>query len=168
MRVEFKDHSEDVLAAFQKAVVAALTECGMVAGGHAKKTITENKNIDTGLLRNSITYALSGEQPAISNYKADTPKPNRENAGNYSGTAPESSGGMSVYIGTNVEYGPYVELATGKHNPSGRPTSWTYKDSNGNWHKTGGNPARPFLKPAVADHKEQYLKIINKHMRRGK
>ena len=66
----------------------------------------------------------------------------------------------AVYIGTNSEYGAYVELGTGKYYPGGRPTPWKYQDSNGNWHWTQGNPAQPYLKPAVADHAQTYRNII--------
>ena len=68
---------------------------------------------------------------------------------------------MSVYIGTNVEYAPYVEFGTGaKNTPGGRPDSWVYIDDEGRAHHTGGNKAKPFLKPAVADHVQTYKKII--------
>ena len=66
----------------------------------------------------------------------------------------------AVYIGTNSEYGAYVELGTGKYYPGGRPTPWKYQDANGNWHWTAGNKAQPYLKPAVADHANQYRAII--------
>lgn len=66
----------------------------------------------------------------------------------------------AVYIGTDSEYGAYVELGTGKYYPGGRPTPWKYQDSNGNWHWTQGNPAQPYLKPAVADHAQTYRNII--------
>ena len=65
-----------------------------------------------------------------------------------------------VYIGTPLEYGAYVELGTGKYTEGGRPTPWVYQDDNGNWHWTAGNPAQPFLKPAVAEHTKTYLNII--------
>ena len=66
----------------------------------------------------------------------------------------------AVYIGTDVEYAPYVELGTGEHYPGGRPTPWKYQDAKGNWHWTKGNPAQPYLKPAVADHTKTYRNII--------
>lgn len=59
-------------------------------------------------------------------------------------------GESAVYIGSNVEYATYVELGTGKYAEGGRPTPWVYQDAEGNWHWTAGNPAQPFLKPAVA------------------
>lgn len=73
----------------------------------------------------------------------------------------------AVYIGTNTEYAPYVEFGTGKYYPGGRPDSWVYQDSNGNWHRTNGQKAKPYLKPAVADHKQTYQNIINDEMKNG-
>lgn len=66
----------------------------------------------------------------------------------------------AVYIGTDSEYAAYVELGTGQYYPGGRPTPWKYQDANGNWHCTAGNKAQPYLKPAVADHANQYRAII--------
>lgn len=65
-----------------------------------------------------------------------------------------------VYVGTNNEYAAYVELGTGKFYPGGRQTPWVYQDAKGNWHKTEGNRAQPYLKPAVADHGQTYREII--------
>ena len=66
----------------------------------------------------------------------------------------------AVYIGSNVEYAAYVELGTGHHYPGGRQDSWVYLDGKGNWHRTNGQQPKPYLKPAVADHKDQYRNII--------
>lgn len=74
---------------------------------------------------------------------------------------------MAAYIGTNVEYGPYVELGTGEHYPGGRKTPWVYQDEKGNWHYTHGQRAQPYLKPAVADHAQTYRNIIDDEMRKG-
>lgn len=73
----------------------------------------------------------------------------------------------AVYIGSNVEYATYVELGTGKYAEGGRPTPWVYQDAKGNWHWTAGNPAQPFLKPAVADHAQTYRNIIENEMKNG-
>lgn len=73
----------------------------------------------------------------------------------------------AVYIGTNLEYAPYVELGTGQYNPQGRPTPWAYQDAKGDWHWTKGNPAQPFLKPAVSDHAQTYRNIIEDEMKNG-
>lgn len=73
----------------------------------------------------------------------------------------------AVYIGTNVEYGVYQELGTGKYaeGGGGRPTPWVYQDAQGNWHKTSGNKPAPFIKPAVADHISDYQKIIESELK---
>lgn len=76
-------------------------------------------------------------------------------------------GESAVYIGSNVEYATYVELGTGKYAEGGRPTPWVYQDAEGNWHWTAGNPAQPFLKPAMADHAQTYRNIIEDEMKNG-
>lgn len=73
----------------------------------------------------------------------------------------------AAYIGTNTEYAPYVEFGTGKYYPGGRPDSWVYQDDKGNWHRTEGAKAQPFLKPAVADHAQEYRMIIEGEMKDG-
>ena len=75
----------------------------------------------------------------------------------------------AVYIGTNIDYMIYQELGTGKYaeGGGGRPTPWVYQDAQGNWHWTAGNPAQPFLKPAVADHPQTYRNIIEDEMQNG-
>ena len=92
--------------------------------------------VDTGNLRNNITHVVD------------------EN-------------GLTAYIGTNDKYAAYVELGTGIYaeGGGGRPTPWVYQDAKGNWHYTRGNKAQPFLKPAVADHKEQYRTIIERTLK---
>lgn len=70
----------------------------------------------------------------------------------------------AAYVGTNSEYGPYVELGTGKYYPGGRQDPWKYKDEEGNWHTTSGQPAQPYLKPAVADHAQTYRNIMRDEM----
>lgn len=76
-------------------------------------------------------------------------------------------GEPAVYIGSNVEYATYVELATGIYAEGGRPTPWVYQDENGNWHWTRGNPAQPFLAPAVKDHAKTYKNIIEDELKNG-
>lgn len=73
----------------------------------------------------------------------------------------------AAYIGTNVEYALYIELGTGKYAEGGRPTPWVYQDDEGKWHWTAGNPAQPFVKPAVADHAQTYRNIIEDEMKNG-
>lgn len=71
---------------------------------------------------------------------------------------------MAVYIGSNVEYAPYVELGTGVYADGGRPTPWVFQDENGDWHRTNGQKAQPFLKPAATEHAAQYRAIIKSEL----
>ena len=71
----------------------------------------------------------------------------------------------AVYIGTNNEYAAYVELGTGKYADGGRQDPWVYQDTEGNWHHTHGQRAQPYLKPAVADHKQTYRNIIEDELK---
>ena len=73
MSYTYKDNTDQVLSALEKAKKRGLEAIGLVAEGHAKKLTP----VDTGRLRNSISHATDDE---------------------------------AAYIGTNVEYAPYVEL----------------------------------------------------------
>lgn len=64
--------------------------------------------------------------------------------------------GNTAYIGTNVEYGKYVELGTGSYAVGGgRQTPW--KGPKG---VTRGQKPQPFLKPAATNHGKEYIKIL--------
>lgn len=47
----------------------------------------------------------------------------------------------AAYIGTNVEYGPYVEFGTSRQR------------------------AKPYIKPAVVDHVDEYKKIVERNLK---
>ena len=91
--------------------------------------------VDTGNLRNSITHTVA------------------------------DNGERAAYVGTNSEYGVYVECGTGIYYPGGRQTPWIYQDAKGNVHLTHGQRAKPFIKPAVADHAAQYNRIIEQELK---
>ena len=76
-----------------------------------------------------------------------------------------NDGEKAAYVGTNSEYGVYVECGTGIYYPGGRQTPWVYKDEKGDWHLTHGQRAKPFSKTAVAEHGEQYKKIIEAELK---
>ena len=61
MSYTFKDNTDEVLAALEKAKSRGLEAIGLVAEGHAKK-ITP---VDTGRLRNSIAHAVEGDAAYI-------------------------------------------------------------------------------------------------------
>ena len=137
MSYTYKDNTDEVLSALEKAKIRGLTAIGMTAEGHAKKKITQAKAVDTGRLRNSITFAVSGESANISSYSGD----HGEEGGTYSGTAPNDKE-KAVYIGTGVEYAAGIE--TGSHR------------------KAGGVH---FLQDAAANHSDEYKKLMEDSMK---
>ena len=70
----------------------------------------------------------------------------------------------TVYVGSNVEYAPYVELGTGIYatDGNGRKSPWVWVDKNGKAHYTRGMEPKHMLKKSIADHLDEYKKIIKK------
>ena len=100
--IKFTSNVNDILRHMEKGKRNALTAIGATAETHTKDNITADDLIDTGRLRNSISYAVDGE---------------------------------SAYIGTNVEYAPYLELGTKKI------------------------AAHHYLKRAATEHKDEYKNL---------
>lgn len=68
-----------------------------------------------------------------------------------------------VAIGSNVEYAPYVELGTGTFYDS--PPAWIqHKGQKGSGLVKGMKP-RPFLRPAIEDHLDNYLQIVKNELK---
>ena len=147
-----KDNSKEVLSALEKAIENGLFGIGMAAEGHAKEILTDavyspknphlsDKNYRlTGRLRNSITFALSGEEAHTKAYSGDS----GEIGGNYTGTAPNDSK-KSVYIGTQILYAEGIELGT---------------------HRKAG--AVHFLQKAATNYKNEYKTIMENSMKNAK
>ncbi len=158
MKIKLEDHSDEVLEALESACQRALEKCGLVGEGYAKKLCP----VDTGNLRNSITHTVS-------------------------------DGEKAAYIGTNSEYATYVEMGTGVYGPAHTSGYWVYvvggtsnkskhpgkrytfeeakrivailRKKGLDAHMTDGRKAIPFIKPAVANHAEQYQKIIKRELK---
>ena len=121
--IRIDDHSSEYLKEVEKAIETALEGIGVHIEGEAKEELENSpRRVDTGLLRNSITYALDGEAPHKSTYSADKESKysgKKPPSGSYSGNAPKESGGdRSVMIGTNVEYAIYIHEGTSKSSPN--------------------------------------------------
>lgn len=137
--VTVKDNSRSVKAQIMAKAKRALTIIGAKAESYAKNRCP----VDTGLLRNSITHVVGGEtvQPAV--YFSD----NREKQGTYQGQAPKDNADqITLYVGTNVHYAPYQELG---HNTA----------------KGNFVPPNSFLRPAMEDHKDEYLQVLQQDMK---
>ena len=71
--------------------------------------------------------------------------------------------GDTVYIGTNVEYAPYVELGTGPNFTP--PPEWEQFDApQGSGIGHSYVHPRPFLRPAIADHKSEFQDILKQEL----
>jgi len=85
--------------------------------------------------------------------------------GRLRGSITHAEDGDDCYIGTNVEYAPYIEFGTGIYAESGgRQTPWAYQGSDGEWHITHGSKPHPFLRPSASDHGDEYLEILKDSM----
>ena len=133
MSTKIKDNTKEVLSAMEKAIERGLEAIGMTAERYAKKNETA---VDTGFLRNSITYAVSGGSANTKSYKSN----DGSKIGIYEGQAPKEKN-KAVYIGTNVEYAPYIELGT----RSGKGLH--------------------FLQRAAAEHSSEYKKLLEDSMK---
>ena len=141
MSVQIDDNSGEVRRKVEKALMKAARMIGGTVAGHA----TELAPRDTGLLANSITFAIGGEPPEKMSYQGNDKDKNGNpievKEGHYEGVAPaDDDGEITVYVGTNVEHGTYNELGTVKMN------------------------ARPFLRPAFENFREEINQIFEKNL----
>ena len=162
IKLDVVDNSTLVQEEFNKAVARTLTRWGK----KARDTAVVKARFDTGLLRNSIAFALDGEAPDISSYHAERSSGAGDNQstriGFYSGTAPkEPDGSRAVYVGSNSEYAIYNEMGTGKHaeGGGGRPTPWVYQGADGNFYRTEGMTPKPFIRPAFEENTAEFERI---------
>lgn len=158
MQIRLEDHSAEVYKELEAACQRALEKCGLAAVNYATKLCP----VVTGDLRDSITHKVIDSEKA-------------------------------AYIGTNSEYATYVEMGTGVYGPAHTSGYWVYvvvETSNKSKHPgkrytfeeakrivailrkkgldaymTDGRKATPFIKPAVANHAEQYQKIIKRELK---
>lgn len=140
--IEFRDNTDEILKALEEAARRGLEAIGLAAEGHAKKALTDQKAVDTGRLRNSVTYAMAGELPHVKQYRGYKRAQGEEKRAIYEYKQPAPGDkDDGVYIGTNVEYGAFVELGTSK------------------------SPARPFLRPAATEHTTEYKRLMEESMK---
>jgi hypothetical protein len=139
------DHTEEIQNATEEAVERALEAVGIDVANFAEMKCP----VDTGLLRNSITYAVGGKKAGKEAYSSNSThavteatkkagtagKPVAVKTGEYKGTAPNEK---AVFVGSNVEYAPYVEMG-----------------------RDGGKvKGQPFLKPAFQEHKDRIKQLF--------
>lgn len=130
IEVEIKSNVDNVKKDFNDSCLKALNEIGLKIATAAFAMAPH----DTGYLRNSITYAISGKNAAKTEYSDDAHK----KKGSYSGAAPDDE--LCVYVGTNVEYAEIMELGSSR------------------------TKARPYLKPALTNNIGEIERIIRSSM----
>lgn len=113
------DNTDLVVDGINDAVLRALERIGMAAEGYAKDLCPVGTPESTG-----IPGYIGGTLRNSITHKVD-----------------DAAG--AVYIGTNVEYAPYVELGTVKM------------------------AAQPYLKPAASDHGQTYRNILEDELKNG-
>lgn len=118
VEVKLESNMDAVLQALGEQLGQAMIAIGMTAESNAKQEITKAV-YDTPESKSG--YVRTGRLRNSIAYGVDTNEP-------------------AVYIGSNVEYAPYVELGTSKMR------------------------ARPFLKPAVENYGEQYQDLLQQAM----
>ena len=131
--VKITDNSAKFIKAMKEQVEIAMIECGIEAENYASRECP----VDTGRLKNSITYATKTAQGEAN---TDTKKQAADPQEYAIQQQPEAN---TMYIGTNVKYAPQVELLDTTH-------------------KTG---KAHFLRDAIANHRDQYKKIIEKNLK---
>lgn len=125
--IKIEDHSKKAISQVKKQLLIGLMSCGAGAEGYAK----DESPVDTGRLRNSITWAITNKQSQPNQNGGEDAKPD-----DYKKRAePEE---LAVYIGTNVEYAPQQELISMRH-------------------KVG---KAHFLRDGISSHIERYKKIL--------
>ncbi|MBR1751849.1 MAG: hypothetical protein IJ740_13445 [Ruminococcus sp.] len=142
--VEIVDNSGQFVSELENDIIPVmLEELGLRAEGYAAVLTPVGTPESTGI----EGYVSSGLRQSIT-HTVDT----KENA---------------VIIGSNKPYAPFVELGTGIHNPQGRRTPWIWIDKNGKPHKTNGMKATHMLKKAVADHTDEWKRVIIRYLKGG-
>ena len=133
------DNTAEALEALKGASAEALEIIGGMIESYAKGLCP----VDTGALRNSITHRADGK---------------------------------TVLVGSAIHYAPYVELGTGKeyepppewmeaHGEKGRGLDrWFYQDEQGNWHTGYPQKPKPFLRPAVENHVDEYKRVMENEL----
>lgn len=139
IEIKVTDNSAKVESALDSQIEQALIAMGMTAETYAKLPIAVGGNmpVDTGRLKNSITYAIAGKGANDPTYQPDKQVEDDKLTKPYVGNAPQDPNGKprSVYIGSNVEYAEAVEEGT------------------------SGRKARHFLRHAITDHIDKYKEL---------
>lgn len=153
--VQVKSNVDLVKDQLMKALDEAAEMIGGIIEGHAKELCP----VDTGLLRNSIIHTRSGKR-VNKVYTSDVFDENNEikkdrKSGRYDfEILPEEGEKVTVVVGTNVQYAPFVEL--GHMQEPGR-----FVPAIGKRLKASHVAAKPFLRPAWENHTDEINQALH-------
>lgn len=132
-----EDNTQEVLDAMEKAIFRALTIIGLKLEKYAK----------------ALCPVGTSESTGIKGYRGGTLR----NSITYE--VQEDT----VAVGTNVEYAPYVELGTGPYFKA--PPDWEqFTAPQGGGIGKGYVHPRPYLRPAVEDHMNEFEDVFKKEL----
>lgn len=141
MAVKFTDNSAIFLRELEAAKQKALETIGQKAEGYAKKLCPVGTPESTG----------------IAGYRGGTLR---------NSITHRVENGDTMALGSNVEYAPYVELGTGPHFTP--PPEWEqFTTERGSGVGRAYVKPRPYIRPAIEEHRDEYQNIVERELKRG-
>lgn len=138
--MQFTDNSGIFLSEMERAKKKALETMGQKAEGYAKKLCPVGTEESTG----------------VKGYRGGTLRNSITHRVN----------GDVLEVGSNVEYAPYVELGTGPHFVP--PPEWErFESEKGKGVGKAYVKPRPYIRPAIEDHRDEYKRIAEREMKGG-
>lgn len=141
MSVKFTDNSAHFLRALSDREGRILEIIGLKAEGYAKKLCPVGTQESTG----------------VKGYRGGTLR---------NSITHRVVNGDTLEVGSNVEYAPYVELGTGPHFVP--PPEWErFEAEKGKGVGRAYVKPRPYIRPAIEDHRDEYQRIAERELRGG-
>ena len=136
--IRFVDNSDEVISELEMAKPRILEIIGLKIEGYAKKLCPVGTSESTGK----------------KGYRGGTLR----------NSITHVVSGDSVVVGSNVKYAPYVELGTGPHFEA--PPEWEqFNATPGTGVGKSYVKPRPFLRPAIENHKDEFKKIAETELK---
>lgn len=142
MSMQFTDNSDRALNELERVKARILSAIGMKAERYAKKLCPVGTTESTG----KKGYRGGTLRNSI-NFRVNVTTDTLE-------------------VGSNVEYAPYVELGTGPHFVP--PPEWErFEAEKGKGVGKAYVKPRPFIRPAIEGHRDEYKKIAERELKKG-
>ena len=140
MRVDITDNSAEFLRRMEQTGPEILELIGLKAEGYAKKLCPVGTPESTG----------------VPGYRGGTLR----------NSITHRVDGKVLSVGSNVHYAPYVELGTGPHFEP--PPEWMQNNAErGRGVGAAYVKPRPYIRPAIEQHKAEYEQIAKRELEKG-